>query len=170
MEALQFILDDHKNMRITICDPAGAGTVLTTMLAAAFIDRTIEKVTGEKAISNRLAKSVKHNVSSEMGLKLSEVSDVARKYPEVVSYLEEVGEDLSLEELRKVQGGQEVADKLEEFLSEYGMRCTGEIDITRDRFRERPGLLCASLLNNIKNLPVGHAAASLNKVNRKWNN
>ncbi|MGB4394887.1 MAG: phosphoenolpyruvate synthase [Tepidanaerobacteraceae bacterium] len=160
VEALQFILDDHKNMRITICDPAGAGTVLTAMLAAAFIDRTIEKVTGEKAISNRLAKSVKHNVSSEMGLKLSEVSDVARKYPEVVSYLEEVGEDLSLEELRKVQGGQEVADKLEEFLSEYGMRCTGEIDITRDRFRERPGLLCASLLNNIKNLPVGHAAAS----------
>ena len=160
VEALQLILGDQKNMRITICDPAGAGTVLTAMLAAVFIDRTIEKLTGEKAISNRLAKSVKHNVSSEMGLKLSEVSDVARKYPEVVSYLEEVGEDLSLEELRKVEGGQEVADKLEEFLAEYGIRCPGEIDITRDRFRERPGLLCTSLLNNIKNLPAGHAATS----------
>ncbi|MFY9416130.1 MAG: phosphoenolpyruvate synthase, partial [bacterium] len=160
VEALQFILDDQKNMRITICDPAGAGTVLTAMLTATLIDRTIEKITGEKAISNRLAKSVKHNVSSEMGLKLSEVSDVARKYPEIVSYLEQVGEDLSLEELRKVAGGQEVADKLEGFLAKYGMRCPGEIDITRDRFRERPGLLCASLLNNIKNLPAGHAAAS----------
>ena len=156
-EALQFILDDQKNMRITISDPVGAGTILTAMLAATLIDRSVEKLTSEKAITNRLAKSVKHNVSSEMGLKLCEVSDIARKYPKVVDYLEEAGEDLSLEALRKLDGGDQVADKFEEFLSEYGMRCTGEIDITRDRFRECPGVLCTSLLNNIKNLPAGYA-------------
>lgn len=32
VEALQFILDDQKNMRITISDPAGAGTILTAMI------------------------------------------------------------------------------------------------------------------------------------------
>lgn len=158
VEALQFILDDQKQMRITISDPAGTGTILTAMLAAAMIDRTVEKLIGEKSITNRLAKSVKNNVSSEMGLKLCEVSDIARKYPQVVAYLEEAGEDLSLEELRKLEGGSQVADKFEEFLDEYGMRCTGEIDITRDRFRERPGALCSSLLNNIKTLPAGYAA------------
>lgn len=145
-EALQFILDDQKNMLIIISDPAGTGTILTAMLAATLIDKSVEKLTGEKAITNRLAKSVKHNVSSEMGLKLCEVSDMARNYPQVVAYLEETGEDLSLEVLRKLEGGNLVADKFEEFLAEYSMRCTGEIDITRDRFRERPGVLCASLL------------------------
>lgn len=53
--------------------------------------------------------------------------------------------------------GNKVADKFEEFLEEYGMRCTGEIDITRDRFRERPGVLSTSLLNNIKTQPAGYA-------------
>lgn len=166
-EALQFILDDQKHMRITICDPAGAGTTLTAMLAAALVDRSVEKLTGEKAITNRLAKSVKHNVSSEMGLKLCEVSDVARNYPQVVAYLEEAGEDLSLEALRKLEGGNQVADKFAEFLAEYGMRCTGEIDITRDRFRERPGILCTSLLNNIKNLPAGYAATAFAQGERE---
>lgn len=166
-EALQFILDNQKQMRITICDPAGAGTTLTAMLAAVLVDRTVEKLTGEKAITNRLAKSVKHNVTSEMGLKLCAVSDIARNYPQVVAYLEEAGEDLSLEELRKVEGGNEVADKLTEFLAEYGMRCTGEIDITRDRFRERPGVLCTSLLNNIKNLPTGYAATAFAQGERE---
>lgn len=159
-EALQFILDDQKQMRITICDPVGAGTTLTAMLAAALVDRTVKKLIGEKAITNRLAKSVKHNVTSEMGLKLCAVSDIARNYPQVVAYLEAAGEDLSLKELRKVEGGSQVADKFTEFLAEYGMRCPGEIDITRDRFRERLGVLCASLLNNIKNLPTGYAATA----------
>jgi len=167
VEALQFILDDQKKMRITISDPSGAGTILTAMLAAALIDRSVEKLTGEKAITNRLAKSVKHNVSSEMGLKLCEVSDIARNYPQVVAYLEEAGEDLSLQELRKLEGGSQVADKLEEFLDEYGMRCTGEIDITRDRFRERPGALCSSLLNNIKTLPAGYATKAFAQGERE---
>ena len=166
-QVLQFILDDQKNMRITISDPAGAGTILTAMLAAALIDRSVEKLTGEKTITNRLAKSVKHNVSSEMGLKLCEVSDIARNYPQVVAYLEETGEDLSLEALGKLEGGDQVADKFAEFLAEYGMRCTGEIDITRDRFRERPGVLSTSLLNNIKTLPAGYAAETFAQGERE---
>ncbi|MCL1829447.1 MAG: phosphoenolpyruvate synthase [Oscillospiraceae bacterium] len=159
IEALQFIRDDQKRLRVTICDPAGAGTTTAAMMAAHFLDKSAEKLTGEKKVSNRLAKSVRHNVTSEMGLKLCEVSDIARSYPHVVSCFEKEGENLTLESLRNVIGGSEVADKLEGFLAEYGMRCTGEIDITRERFRERPGLLCASLLNNIKNLPAGHADA-----------
>ena len=162
-QALQFIIDDQKNMRTTISDPAGAGTILTSMLAAALLNRSVEKLTGEKEISNKLARSVKHNVSSEMGLKLSEVSDVARKHPQVVTYIDNAGEDLSLDELRKLDGGQEVTDKFKEFLEDYGMRCTGEIDITRDRFRERPGVLSTSLLNNIKTLPAGYAAKAFEK-------
>ncbi len=165
--ALQFILDDQQHMRMTLSDPSGVGATLTAMLAAALFDKSVEKLTGEKKVSNRLAKSVKHNVTSEMGLKLCEISDVARNYPQVISYLEGAGDNLSLSELRKVKGGDRVAEKLDAFLAEYGMRCTGEIDITRDRFRERPGVLCTSLLNNIKNLPAGYAATTFAEGERE---
>ncbi|MEL7565641.1 MAG: phosphoenolpyruvate synthase [Dehalobacterium sp.] len=159
-KALQFIIDDQGRFRKVLYDPSGTGATVMAIWVARLLDKSVEKLTGEKAITNRLAKSVGYNVTSEMGLKLCEVSDVARNYPQVVSYLEEAGEDLSLAVLRNLEGGNQVADKLTEFLAEYGMHCNGEIDITRERFRERPGVLCTSLLNNIKNLPAGHAATS----------
>jgi len=73
-----------------------------TLLVGNGINKSIEKLTGEKAITNRLAKSVRHNVTSEMGLRLCEVSDAARNHPQVIAYLERAGETLSLDELRKV--------------------------------------------------------------------
>lgn len=156
-DTIQFIIDEQEHFRKVLYDPAGAGTVLMTMMVGRFIDKSVEKLTGEKKVTNRLSKSVEHNVTSEMGLKLCEVSDVVRNYPQVVDYLEQSGENLSIDELLQVEGGKEVADKLEKFMSEYGMRCTGEIDITRERFRERPGQLSSALINNVKNLPTGHA-------------
>ncbi len=156
-DAVQFIIDEQEHFRKVLYDPSGAGTTLMTMMVGRSIDKSVEKLTGEKKVTNRLSKSVRHNVTSEMGLKLCEVSDAARNYPQVVDYLEQAGEELSLDELRQVEGGAEAADKLDKFLHEYGMRCTGEIDITRERFRERPGQLSTALINNIKNLPEGHA-------------
>ncbi len=159
-KALQFIMDDQERFRKVLYDPSGTGATVMTIMVARLLDKSVEKLTGEKTITNRLAKSVRHNSSSEMGLKLCEVSDIVRNYPQVVAYLEEAGEDLSLEALRKLEGGNQVANKFAEFLKEYGMHCAGELDITRERFRERPGILCTSLLNNIKNLPAGHAEIS----------
>jgi pyruvate,water dikinase len=133
---------------------------LTAMLAAALADRTVEKLTGEKRVTGRLTKSVPHNITSEMGLALCRVSDVIRKHPPVVAYLKTAGEEMTLEGLRNAEGGVEAASALERFLAEFGMRCPGEIDVTRARFRERPGLLTTSLLNNVQNLPEGYATAA----------
>ncbi|MFZ7102436.1 MAG: phosphoenolpyruvate synthase [Peptococcaceae bacterium] len=162
-DALQFIIDEQEHMRKVLYDPAGAGTTVMTMMVGRAIDKSGEQLTGEKTITNRLSKSVGHNVTSEMGLRLCGVSDAARNYPQVISYLERAGETLSLDELRQVEGGATVADKLDRFLSEYGMRCTGEIDITRERFRERPGQLSTAFINNIKNLPTGHAMTAFSQ-------
>lgn len=159
-DAIQFIIGEQEHMRKVLYDPAGAGTTVMTMMVGRAIDKSVKQLTGEKVVTNRLSKSVGHNVTSEMGLALCEVSDAARNYPQVIAYLEQAGEALSLDELRQVEGGAAAAGKLENFLSAYGMRCTGEIDITRERFRERPGPLCAALINNIKNLPTGHAKTS----------
>jgi pyruvate,water dikinase len=88
-----------------------------------------------------------------MGLELLDVADVIRPYPEVINYLEQVKEDNFLDELIKFEGGQETQDAITTYLKKYGMRCAGEIDLTRTRWSERPTILIPILLRNIKNFP-----------------
>src|SRR5579859_2900016 len=87
-----------------------------------------------------------------MGLALLDVADVIRPYPEVREYLQQVKDDNFLEELVKLDGGQETRDAILAFLDKYGMRCAGEIDITRTRWSEKPTILVPMILGNIKNL------------------
>ncbi len=78
-----------------------------------------------------------------------------RPYPQVVDFLEHVEDEGFLEELPKLAGGREARDAIRAFLDKYGMRCVGEIDITRPRWRERPFTLVPVILGNIKNLEPG---------------
>ena len=57
----------------------------------------------------------------------------------------------SSDELAKLEGGQESRDAIYAYLSKYGMRCAGEIDITQTRWSERPTTLVPAILSNIKN-------------------
>ncbi|EHS55488.1 hypothetical protein WG8_4348 [Paenibacillus sp. Aloe-11] len=86
-----------------------------------------------------------------MGLALMDVADVIRPYPEVIDYLQHVKEDNFLDELVKFVGGQESQDAIYAYLGKYGMRCAGEIDITRTRWSEKPITLVPMILGNIKN-------------------
>ena len=47
-------------------------------------------------------------------------------------------------------GGTEARDAIEAYLERYGMRCVGEIDITRPRWSERPTTLVPVILDNVK--------------------
>ncbi|WP_233261624.1 PEP/pyruvate-binding domain-containing protein [Vitiosangium sp. GDMCC 1.1324] len=60
-------------------------------------------------------------------------------------------DDSSLDELVELEGGQEVRDAIYAYLDKYGMRCAGEIDITRTRWSEKPTTLVPLILSNIKN-------------------
>ena len=159
-DVLDAIEKDQSRLMDVIYDATGFGAVLATQYAIGQIDRLGKQLTGEPNLSNRLSKSVEHNVSSEMGLALNEVSDLIRDYPEVVSYLEQSGADFTLEELSTISGGEIVARALDNFLQRYGMRATGEIDITKTRFNENPAELIPTILSNIRSLPVGHGRAS----------
>ena len=50
---------------------------------------------------------------------------------------------------------EEARDAIRAYLDKYGMRCVGEIDITRPRWSERPTTLLPMILSNIKNLEPG---------------
>jgi phosphoenolpyruvate synthase/pyruvate phosphate dikinase len=73
----------------------------------------------------------------------------------VVAFLQDVEDDGFLDELPKLAGGQEARDAIQAWLDTYGMRCAGEIDITRPRWSERPSTLVPVILGNIRNFEPG---------------
>jgi len=127
------------------------------MEAAWWLNDQLQAWLGEKNAADTLTQSVPNNVTSEMGLALLDVADVIRPHPDVVAFLQlqHVEEEDFLDELPKLAGGQEARDAIQGWLDKYGMRCVGEIDITRPRWSERPTTLLPMLLGNIKNFEPG---------------
>jgi rifampicin phosphotransferase len=74
----------------------------------------------------------------------------------VVAFLQDA-DDGFFDELPTLAGGREARAAIEAFLDRYGMRCTGEIDITRPRWSERPTTLVPMILDNIKLFQPGAA-------------
>jgi hypothetical protein len=68
-------------------------------------------------------------------------------HPDVVAFLQlqHVEDEDFLEELAKLEGGREARDAIRAWLDKYGMRCVGEIDITRPRWSEGPSTLPVAL-------------------------
>src|SRR5262249_56175047 len=86
-----------------------------------------------------------------MGLSLLDVADVIRHHPQVVAFLEHAEDEGFLEELPRLAGGRDARDAIQGWLDRYGMRCVGEIDITRPRWSERPTTLVPLILANVRN-------------------
>ena len=156
---IDFILHDVQQLKKIVGDPRGFGVIMTGMNAAAWINDKMQEWLGEKNAADTIALSVPNNVTSEMGLALLDVADVIRPFPEVVSYLERVGNDLAgwdgLAGLDGLAGGRESRDAIQAFLDKYGMRCAGEIDITRTRWSEQPAILIPLILGNVRNFESG---------------
>jgi phosphoenolpyruvate synthase/pyruvate phosphate dikinase len=148
---LDFILADIQELKRLLVDPQSHQVIMTGMEATWWLNEQLEEWLGEKNAADTLTQSVSGNVTSEMGLALLDVADVIRPYPNVVAFLQHVEDEGSLDELAKLPGGREARDAIDAYLDKFGMRCVGEIDITRPRWSERPTTLLPVLLGNIKN-------------------
>jgi phosphoenolpyruvate synthase/pyruvate phosphate dikinase len=155
---LDFIEADMQELRRILFDPRSHQVFMSAMEAAWWLNDHLLEWLGEKNAADTLTQSVPHNVTSEMGLALLDVADVIRPHPEVVAFLHGVDDDGFLDELAGLAGGREARDAIEAWLDEYGMRCVGEIDITRPRWRERPSTLVPVILGNVKNFAPGAGA------------
>lgn len=154
-ELFDFILQDRKRLMEIIADPQSVAAFIVGMLAANWINKKMEKWLGEKGAVDVLSQSVDNNITSEMGLELLDVADVARRYPAVIAYFHHAGEKTFFEDLAGLEGGEAVSKSIQAYLEKYGMRCSGEIDITRPRWSEEPTALIPMILNNIRNFESG---------------
>ncbi|MGB5959871.1 MAG: phosphoenolpyruvate synthase [Coleofasciculaceae cyanobacterium] len=154
-DLFDFILEDQQKQRQSLSDPQSFGAIVTGMNAASWINEKMMEWLGEKNVADTLSLSAPNNITSEMGLELLDVADVIRPYPEVVDYLQHTEDDRFLDGLVQLDGGREAQDAINAYLSKYGMRCVGEIDITRTRWSEKPMALVPLILLNIKNFESG---------------
>ncbi|WP_440603509.1 phosphoenolpyruvate synthase [Bacillus sp. GB_SG_008] len=150
-DLFDFILEDIQELKKILFDPQSSAVFMAAINASSWVNEKMNEWLGEKNAANTLSQSVPNNITSEMGLALLDVADVIRPYPEVIDYLQHVKDDNFLDELVKFDGGQEARDAFYAFLNEYGMRCAGEIDITRTRWSEKPITLVPMILGNIEN-------------------
>jgi pyruvate,water dikinase len=155
VESLDFILEDIGQMKKILFDPRNMSVVMAAMNAAAWINEKMNDWLGEKNVYDAVSQSLSNNVTSEMGMALLEIADMIRPYPQVIEYLSHTKDDNFLEELPGFKGGKEAAEAIRSYLDRYGMRCVGEIDITRTRWSEKPIALVPLILSNIKNLEPG---------------
>jgi phosphoenolpyruvate synthase/pyruvate phosphate dikinase len=150
-----FLLEDFKEHKRILGDPLSHQAIMAGMQATWWLNEQLETWLGEKNAADTLTLSAPGNVTSEMGLALLDVADVIRPQPNVVAFLRNVEDEDFLDELAKLAGGREARDAIQAYLTKYGMRCVGEIDITRPRWSERPTTLVSMILGNIKNFEPG---------------
>jgi rifampicin phosphotransferase len=155
---LDFILDDIGELKRIAFAPPSMQVIMAGMEATWWLNDQLEAWLGDKNAADILTQSVPGNITSEMGLALLDVADVIRRHPDVVDRLRGVEDDDFLDDLVELPGGRESRDAIAAFLDAYGMRCVGEIDITRPRWSERPSALVPVLLSNIRNFEPGAAA------------
>lgn len=132
--------------------------VMAGMDATWWLNEHLDAWLGEPNAADRLTLSAPHNVTSEMGLALLDVADAVRSHPAVVDLLENADDDGFLDDLADLDGGGAAAAAIRTYLRDYGMRCVGEIDITRPRWRERPRALLPAILGNVRNFEPGERA------------
>ena len=163
----EFILADIQAMKQILFDPRSQQVYLGAMDASAWLNEHMREWLGETNAADTLTQSVPGNVTSEMGLALLDVADAIRPHPEVVAFLRDVEDEGFLDALAGLPGGPEARAAIDAFLDRYGMRCVGEIDITRPRWSERPSTLLPLILGNVERFAPGDGARRFEQGRRE---
>jgi pyruvate,water dikinase len=119
--------------------------VLPGVIAFRLIGSLSQRWLGDSAELASLGRSPPGNVTTEMGLALGDVADVVRTHPGAIERLRRATDETLDRDLREIPEGEAVHHTFQTFLDRYGMRCTGEIDITRPRWREAPTQLIPAI-------------------------
>ncbi len=154
-QLFDFIAADIAELQVLLVDPRSHQALMAGFEATWWLNDKLAEWLGEQNAAAVLSLSAPHNVTAEMGLALLDVADVIRPHPQVIALLGEAGDDRFLDDLGGVPGGRRARAAITGYLDAYGMRCVGEIDIARPRWREQPSALVPALLSNVANFEPG---------------
>lgn len=154
-ERIRFI-QEHAGDKMFFSLMDALACIFVGIIARSKIERLVRKWLDEE-LNPAVHKSPPGNVTSEMGLKIGDLADIARDYPEVAKYLERADDSRFYEGLKEVNGGDVFKAELDCFMEKFGMRAQGEIDIARTRYKDAPTILVPSILSHMRsNSPNEH--------------
>ncbi|WP_440133926.1 phosphoenolpyruvate synthase [Chitinophaga sancti] len=161
VDLFDFIQNDLQALKNNLSNQQSLAVIMAGMEASAWVNEKMFEWLGEKGVADIISQSVPDNITSEMGLALLDVADAIRPFPEVIAFLQAEHGEHFLNELKAIneKAWQAIAD----FLDRYGMRCVGEIDITKTRWREQPGMLAPLILSNTRNFAPGESKRKFEK-------
>ncbi|MGB0387806.1 MAG: phosphoenolpyruvate synthase [Ardenticatenaceae bacterium] len=123
-------------------------------LAAGFMARLLlSRMTegyGDPKDIDILVQGLSGNVTTEMGLEVGDLADVARQSPALVEHFRLHDATTALQTAAQVEGGAAFLAAWEGFMTRYGMRGPSEIDISRPRWREDPSSLLQIVVGNLR--------------------
>lgn len=128
---------------------------ITSVLALNIVKHLVQKWIGDSEKIHLLERSLPGNVTSELGLVIGDLADIVRQSPGLIEYLQTRSDDNFYNGLDEIPGGQAFRVELERFMSNYGMRCPGEIDISKPRWREMPTTLVSAIMSHIRTVAPG---------------
>ncbi len=150
-EVFNFIYNDHDNRRLKVTTPPQAGAITAVLLSEKWFNKKIGKWLGIKNAADSFIMSIPNSIAGETGFTLLDVADSIRDYPEIIDYLNNPNDETFFEDIAKFEGGETACESIKSYLSKYGMRCSGDIDITVPRWSEKPSEICPTIISNIKN-------------------
>lgn len=124
-------------------------------LASEIIKKLLQKWLGDTDSFHALQRSLPGNVTSELGLMIGDLADIARKNKRLVEYLQSSTDEGFYQGLNEIPNSEAFRSGLEQFMRQYGMRCPSEIDIGVPRWREVPTTLVPAILNHIRTVAPG---------------
>ncbi len=151
IDLIELIKEDIMELKRMLTDPISSNIYTQAIHATKWVNDRILEWLGEENVADILSQSVPNNITSQMGIDLMKLADEIRPFKEVIHYLQRTKDENFLDNLNKLPGGDKVYITFKKFLERYGMRCSGEIDITNPRWKEKPTSLIPMILNNVNN-------------------
>lgn len=168
-ELFEFLAGDLERLKTSLFSPQSAQAIAASHDATSWLNEHLLQWLGQPGLADPLAQAAPDNIVAQMGLDLLDLADLVRPRDEIVAFLRDLAGDPAdgsgvvrnpaalLSAISEMSGGADVAAAVERYLDRYGMRCPGEIDITRLRWAEAPETLVPLILSNVDNFSAGEA-------------
>lgn len=136
-------------------------------LVSEIVKKSLKKWLGDTESFHILSRSLPGNVTSELGLMIGDLADSARQNSLLLDYLQKATDADFYKGLREIPNSDSFRMKLEEFMRLYGMRCPGEIDISKSRWQETPTALVSAIMSHIRTMAPGEHRRKFHEAARE---
>ncbi|MFC6766618.1 PEP/pyruvate-binding domain-containing protein [Natrinema soli] len=137
------------------------GPLVAAFAAGSWLERLCSNTQEE---IDAIGRGFPDELVTQINLGLGDLADVARAHQEVADSLRQ---NASLEEIESLEGGEDFVNAFEEFLDEFGYRATGEIDISRPRWRDDPSVLLETVRANLDHGESGEHREHVRRMERE---